>query len=65
MNSISRNTTAKGTLLTLNAWERLVAALLLTGMVVVAANVTEMEVQPSWFDGWFSQAATLVSSSRG
>ncbi len=65
MNAISRNTTAKGTLVTLNTWERLLAALLLTGMVVVAANVTEMELQPGWFDAGLSQATILVSSSRG
>ncbi|WP_448573959.1 hypothetical protein [Trichothermofontia sp.] len=65
MNAISRNTTAKGTLVTLNTWERLLAALLLTGMVVVAANLTEMELQPGWFDAWFSRAATLVAASRG
>jgi len=63
MNSLSRNTTTKGTLVTLNSWERLLAALLLTGMVVVAANVTEMELQPGWFDLWLSQAAVRVSSS--
>lgn len=65
INSISRNTTPKGTLVTLNPWERLLAALLLTGMVVVAANLTEMELRPGWLDGGVSQATMLVSSPRG
>ncbi len=65
MNSISRNTTTKDRVVTLNTWERLLAALCLTGMLVIANSVAEMELRSGWLDSWLTQAMLLVSDSRG
>ncbi|WP_448562380.1 hypothetical protein [Trichothermofontia sp.] len=65
MNSISRNTTTQNTLITLNTWERLLAALCLTGMLVIVSNFAEIEMQPGWFDFWLTQAMAHGSFPRG
>ncbi|UZQ55407.1 hypothetical protein OOK60_04855 [Trichothermofontia sichuanensis B231] len=59
MNLISRNPTSKDRVVTLNTWERLLAALCLTGMLAIANNVAEMELRSNWLDSWLTQEGLI------